>query len=529
MAGDVTPPPTPAPEAPAAEPLPSGKKRSLILAGGGMKVAFQAGVLQVWLDEAGLDFDHADGASGGVFQLAMWCQGMTGTQIADNWRNLDPNIGMEFSWRQDARLFYAESLLSFDNFRERVFPDWGLDWDAIRATQRDATFNVYNFSRHQLEVLTPNQMDAEMLGACVALPMWFPPVRRNGDTYIDSVYATDANLEEAIRRGADELWVVWTVSMGGEWRDGFVANYFQVIEAAANWRLKQVLARIDASNVAIAGGGTGEFGRHVEVRMLQAEVPLNYLVNWSRDRIAEAVNLGVKVAREWCAAHAVAFTPGPTTYPTSVHDAGTSLRFTEEMKGFLVPGDVDYEEAFVQGKKADSAAKFHLTIEVDGVHRFNADPDHLAAATGYVESEALGGRMVVEQGAFNLFVDGADPSQTWMIYRLFFRDLDGRQLTLSGFKDVKDAPGFDPWNATTTLYTRVFDGFVDAAGEKSAPVVASGILRIHMLDFIHQLTTFRVTGPTTGDRMSALTSFGQLFMGKLWDVYARDVLAVSPV
>jgi len=43
------------------------KKRSLILAGGGMKVAFQAGVLQVWLDEARvggapLTFDHADGA-----------------------------------------------------------------------------------------------------------------------------------------------------------------------------------------------------------------------------------------------------------------------------------------------------------------------------------------------------------------------------------------------------------------------------------------------------------------------------------
>src|SRR5438309_4256201 len=125
--------------------------RSLILAGGGLKVAFQAGVLQVWLDEAGLEFDHADGASGGVFQLAMWCQGMTGTQIADNWRNLDPNIGMEFSWRQDARLFYAESLLRFDNFREKVFPQWGLDWDAIHATEREATFNVYNFSRHQLE------------------------------------------------------------------------------------------------------------------------------------------------------------------------------------------------------------------------------------------------------------------------------------------------------------------------------------------------------------------------------------------
>jgi len=39
--------------------------RSLILAGGGIKVGVQAGVLQVWLDEAGIEFDHADGASGG--------------------------------------------------------------------------------------------------------------------------------------------------------------------------------------------------------------------------------------------------------------------------------------------------------------------------------------------------------------------------------------------------------------------------------------------------------------------------------
>ncbi len=529
MSRDVTPPPPPPGDAPMPWPLPPGKKRALILAGGGMKVAFQAGVLQVWLDEAGIDFAHADGASGGVFQLAMWCQRMSGTQIADNWRNLDPTVGSEFSWSQDARLFYAESLLKFDNFRDRVFPQWGLDWEKIRATDREATFNVYNFSRQQLEVLTPDQMNAEMLSACVALPMWFPPVQHNNNTYIDAVYATDANLEEAIRRGADELWVIWTVSMAGEWSPGFVANYFQVIEAAANWRLKQVLARIEASNAAIASGGNGEFGRHIEVRMLQAEVPLNYLVNWSRDRVAEAVNLGVKTAREWCASNAVAFNPTDVEYPTSVHDATTSLRFTEEMKGFLSAGDLGYDDAYAAAKKAGQAAKFHLTIEVDGVHRFNADPDHLAGATGYVESESLGGRMTVEEGTFNLFIDGADPHQTWMRYRLFFRDPGGRQLTLSGFKDVKEEPGFDPWTATTTLFTRVYEGFVDEAGEKQAQVLASGILRIHLLDFMHQLTTFRVTGPTVADRMSAMTSFGELFMGKLWNVYARDVLAVAPI
>jgi len=42
-------------------------KRTLMLAGGGLKIAFQAGVLQVWLDEAGLEFDHGDGVSAATF------------------------------------------------------------------------------------------------------------------------------------------------------------------------------------------------------------------------------------------------------------------------------------------------------------------------------------------------------------------------------------------------------------------------------------------------------------------------------
>ncbi|HYU26060.1 MAG TPA: patatin-like phospholipase family protein, partial [Thermoanaerobaculia bacterium] len=84
-------------------------KRSLMLAGGGVKIAFQAGVLQVWLDEAGLTFDHCDGVSAACFNVAMWAQGMSGTRIADNWRNADPIMGVDIHWTQLAKLIYAES------------------------------------------------------------------------------------------------------------------------------------------------------------------------------------------------------------------------------------------------------------------------------------------------------------------------------------------------------------------------------------------------------------------------------------
>src|SRR3954471_2163537 len=81
-------------------------RRALIMAGGGLKVAFQAGVLQVWLDEARtadgqpLTFDLADGASGGGFNLAMWCQGLSGREIADRWRRFKPLRGISLNWRR---------------------------------------------------------------------------------------------------------------------------------------------------------------------------------------------------------------------------------------------------------------------------------------------------------------------------------------------------------------------------------------------------------------------------------------------
>jgi hypothetical protein len=96
------------------------------------------------------------------------------------------------------------------------------------------------------------------------------------------------------------LWIIWTVSRRGAWGHGFVKHYFQIIEAAANSRLQNALRRIDVNNAAIGRGETGEFGRHIMVHCLSAEVPLQYLLNSRRNRFAAAVDLGVAAARRWC-------------------------------------------------------------------------------------------------------------------------------------------------------------------------------------------------------------------------------------
>jgi predicted patatin/cPLA2 family phospholipase len=516
----------------------NSKKRSLILAGGGIKVAFQAGVLQVWLDEAGLKFDHVDAASGGVFNLAMMCQDMSGLEIADNWRNIDPRAGISFNLREFPKLLYAESLFTLDAYRENVFKAWKYDWQKIRASSLDATFNVINFSKKELETLEPSQMTEDMLAASVSLPMWFPPQQINGQTYIDAVYMTDANIEEAIRRGADEVWVIWTVSDKDEWHSGFVATYFQIIETVAVGNYRSILKRIERNNQAVAAGTPSEFGRHIEVKELKADVALHYLIDFSKDRMTEAVNLGVKRAREWCVANNIPLNVPAVDYPTDIHEAHTKVSFTEEMKGFVGLSQTDFDKGYAAGKEDDTSIMFHLKITVDGVNRFVTRPEHdTTDLEGYVECEKLGGRLPVEKAWFNLFIDAVDSSRKTMLYRLFFRDGNNQPLTLSGFKDIKDDPGFDLWSDTTTLFTTILRGHVSSDDEtaarkdpqKSAEILlASGKIHIYFLDFLKQLTTFRAEGPTFSDRASAMARFGRLFMGKLWDVYAKDVLTSGP-
>jgi len=222
----------------------------------------------------------------------------------------------------------------------------------------------------------------------------------------------------------------------------------------------------------------------------------------------------------------------PTAVPTAPLPAGsvTTVSFTEEMKGFVTLGATDFEAGEKQGRADGNACMFHLTITTDDVDRFVADPAHPGSTQGWIDCEVLGGRLAVERGLFNLFVASDDPDLTHMLYRLWFADGAGNALTLSGHKNVKDDPGFDLWSDTSTLYTHILTGHVEADGEAAADVVAAGILHIHLVDFARQLTTFRAHGPTLAARASGLGRFGRLFLGDLWDIYgpnAREAAGVA--
>jgi cholesterol oxidase len=205
----------------------------------------------------------------------------------------------------------------------------------------------------------------------------------------------------------------------------------------------------------------------------------------------------------------------------------TTVRFTEQMKGFVKLDAGDPRDAYEDARILDEKFMFELTIETDDIDAFVSDPAHEGTASGYVEADVLGGRVPVERGWFHLFVQPGNAAERRMIYRLWLTPDSGAPFTVLGFKDVHDDPGFDLWEDTTTLYVQLISGHAPPpeSGElgmllpaDDPQVAGAGVLRIKPLDFAQQLTTFRTTGPNGG---AAVGAFGRLFLGQLWDTYAR--------
>src|SRR5258708_38593563 len=74
------------PDVPIAPPTPN--RRALVLPGGGMRVAYQAGAVKA-LHDSGLRFSFGDGASGGTMNLAALLSGITPDDLCRRWRSLD--------------------------------------------------------------------------------------------------------------------------------------------------------------------------------------------------------------------------------------------------------------------------------------------------------------------------------------------------------------------------------------------------------------------------------------------------------
>lgn len=206
--------------------------------------------------------------------------------------------------------------------------------------------------------------------------------------------------------------------------------------------------------------------------------------------------------------------------------SSTGVTFTEVMRGFADSKATDFEAAYQAGKaKGTSVAglSFRLTVTMDDMKRFIENNDHLGSLTGTVECPLLSDApLSVSEGKFNLFTLAKDDKTIRnMLYRAVITTREGKQFYFAGQKNVRLDGKLSVeqiWDDTSTLYVTIYEG-----AEESGKVVARGIQKILIPDFVDQLKTVNATRlHDPKESVTAVTRFGTFFFGQLWETYVEE-------
>jgi predicted acylesterase/phospholipase RssA len=365
-----------------AAPAGSRPRRSLILAGGGMRVAYQAGVLRA-LDEEGLAFFHADGTSGGTINLAMLLSGHSPAEMCERWRTLKVRDFVSLlPLKRYLRSLNWPAFGGATGLTRRVYPHLGIDIDKIRAARGiEGTFNVCNYTDKTNRAVPHRELDEDLLVAGVSLPTLMPPVNRDGALYVDSVWIKDANPSEAVRRGCEEIWLVWCIGNTGVYRNGAFNQYVHMIELSANGGLFEELEHLRAA--------TGPEPPRLHV--IKPEFPLPLDPDFYLGRISAGALLasGYRDAKKYLATRSEDGVPYDSN-ATRMRDPVPGAAFADRLAGSAVIDGVP------------GAIAIEVRVDIRDFARFVAGPDRTGELVGIVDAEQLGRGVPAKAGSFRL-------------------------------------------------------------------------------------------------------------------------------
>jgi predicted acylesterase/phospholipase RssA len=495
-----------------------GPRRALLLAGGGMRVSWQAGVLRA-LAEQGLVFTHGDGTSGGIMNLAALLSGVTPEELCERWRCLEPRqFSSLMPLPEYFRLDGPMALGNADGVVTEVFPRLGIDVERVRSARGIAAcFNVCNFDRKTVEAVPHERVRLEHLVAGMSLPIFMPPVDVDGMTYTDAVWIKDANLIDAVRRGANELWLVWCIGNTPDYRAGAFDQYVHMIEMSANGALTEEFDRIREINERIRSGEPA-YGhtRPITLHVIRPEYPLPLDPEYFFGKItaAELIDRGYVAARQYLDRmheDGVPFQPETMIMRTA---ESPGISFSEVMKGGVALGETDPAAGARRAGEQGWELAMHATVTVRDLDRFVADPEHKGSLRATVDYGPWGSGIPSGEGLFQLFAAGDDGRTKLMVYE-FPLEHGGERYYFAGRKEVRDDPGFDLWKDTTTLFVRLHRG-----ADRDGPVVGAGVLSLGAADFAKVLANVQVIdGSDPATKVKTLAKFGRFFAGELWDSY----------
>ncbi|MFI2566241.1 patatin-like phospholipase family protein [Paenarthrobacter sp. NPDC018779] len=426
-------------------------KRSLVLAGGGMRVAWQAGAMCA-LEEEGLEFQHVDAASGGILTAGMLLSGVSAREMCQRWSGVDvKDFGSALPLGDYLKGPWSlPAIGDADGILDKVFPALGINDAAIRGRAAEpgaveGSFNVVEFIEKRCHAIDAKDIDAELMAAGMRLPIFLTPLRRDGKIWTDAVWMRDANVAEALRRGATEVWLIWCIGNSPYWGNGPLEQYVHMIEMSA---MGALLADFEAA---------AAVGREFVLHVIRPAHPLPldpefYLGRVDADTL---MSMGYRDARAYLDSMTAEGLAKDSSC-TAMTDPAPGVRFNDTLQGTIGGDPLTFRATVV------------LPTEASG-----APPQF----TGYVDHPGFGGRAFVADGRVE--TDASEVS-----YRGRVR-LDGGWQDLAVTRTLHDDPGPDAWmdsrRATITIGDSTAElamSLADAAGLLASiePVGAHGVV-----------------------------------------------------
>lgn len=486
-------------------------KRSLILAGGGMRVSYQAGVLKAML-ESGLKFFHVDGTSGGIINLAMLLSGLPPDEMCQRWRSLDvKRFASLLPLKDYIKLTDTPALGDSDGIRDYVFPHLGISIDNInRANFITGTFNVCNFTQKTSQSIEHRLVKLNHLVAGISLPIFMPPVEQDGELYIDNVWIKDANLIEAVKRGAEEIWLIWCIGNTEEYKAGVFNQYVHMIEMSANGVLFEEFDRIQQINQSIKRGHS-PYGQSNPIRLhvIKPQHPLPIdpdlyfgkidnacLIEMGYSDAVSYLNLKNRIGIDW------------GSQATKMLKEHPGIRFSESFSG-----SVNFFKPSRHFPK-ECELSLYITAHIDDLENFIEHPDLGGRITGRIEWKEQKISSLISHGSLTIQSLSTDLKSKKINYQfIFFHEGDTYQFY--GFKQLKDDPGFDFFDDITTLQIQLYQGQRD-----TEPPIATGVLTASLSQFKNMIRGIQATSvESISTKGKNVAKFAKFLLGQMYETY----------
>lgn len=179
----------------------------LVLEGGTFRPVFSCGVMDALLDND-IMFDYVIGVSAGITYAVSYLSRQRGRnlEVLRQYRNDKRYFGAR-NIRHDHSIFGVEFV--FSTIPNELIP---FDWDAYHRYTGRIRVGVTNARTGQAEYLDGMQLDraSTMLRATCAIPIYFPPVTIEGETYYDGGLADPIPIIQSLHDGNEKNLIVLT-------------------------------------------------------------------------------------------------------------------------------------------------------------------------------------------------------------------------------------------------------------------------------------------------------------------------------